>query len=108
MTKSRTDSKVDAGSGGGNEWRRELQKLREIILDCQLTEELKWGKPCYTFQKSNIVITIPFKESCALMFCKGVLLKDARRILAKPGENSQSGRWIKFTSVQGLPGWNPS
>jgi len=74
--------------------------LRMIILDCQLTEELKWVKPCYTFQKSNIVIIIPLKEYCALMFCKGALLNDANGILIKPGENTQAGRWIKFSSVR--------
>ena len=71
-----------------------------ILLDCQLTEELKWSKPCYTFQKSNIIIIIGLKEYCALVFCKGVLLNDANGILIKPGENTQAGRWIKFTSVR--------
>ena len=70
-----------------------------IILDCQLTEELKWGKPCYTFQKSNIVLIVGFKEYCALIFCKGALLNDANGILIKPGENTQAGRQIRFTNV---------
>jgi len=74
--------------------------LRTILLDCQLTEELKWGKPCYTFQNSNIVLVIGFKEYCALLFCKGALLKDANGILIKAGENTQAARQIRFTNVQ--------
>jgi len=92
--------KVDGYLRKAKKWQEELEKLRMIILDCQLTEELKWGKPCYTFQKSNIVIIIPLKEYCALMFCKGALLNDANGILIKPGENTQAGRWIKFTAVR--------
>jgi uncharacterized protein YdeI (YjbR/CyaY-like superfamily) len=92
--------KVDVFLSKAKKWQEELKKLRMIILDCQLTEELKWGKPCYTFQKSNLVIIIPLKESCALMFCKGALLNDANDILIKPGENTQAGRWIKFTNVR--------
>ncbi len=92
--------KVDGYLRKAKKWQEELAKLRMIILDCQLTEELKWGKPCYTFQKSNIVIIIPLKEYCALMFCKGALLNDANGILIKPGENTQAGRWIKFTAVR--------
>jgi uncharacterized protein YdeI (YjbR/CyaY-like superfamily) len=92
--------KVDGYLRKAKKWQEELEKLRMIILDGQLTEELKWSKPCYTFQKSNIVIIIPLKEHCALMFCKGALLKDANGILIKPGENTQAGRWIKFTSVR--------
>ena len=81
-----------------------MVKLRSIILGCGLTEELKWSKPCYTFQKSNMAIIIPLRESCALMFCKGALLKDARGILTRPGENTQAGRWIKFTSARQIAG----
>jgi len=92
--------KVDAFLRKTKKWREEIEKLRKITLDCQLNEELKWGKPCYTFQKSNTVIIIPLKENCALMFCKGALLKDANGILTKPGENTQAGRWVKFTSVR--------
>jgi uncharacterized protein YdeI (YjbR/CyaY-like superfamily) len=92
--------KVDGYLRKAKQWQAELEKLRMIILDCQLTEELKWGKPCYTFRKSNIVIIIPLKEYCALMFCKGALLNDANGILIKPGENTQAGRWIKFTAVR--------
>jgi uncharacterized protein YdeI (YjbR/CyaY-like superfamily) len=81
-------------------WQKETDKLRKIALDCDLTEELKWGKPCFTFQKKNVVIVIPLKESCALAFFKGALLKDPKRILQKAGEHTQAGRWIKFTSVK--------
>jgi uncharacterized protein YdeI (YjbR/CyaY-like superfamily) len=97
---NKTNPKVDVYLSKAKNWQKELHKLRMIILDCQLGEELKWGKPCYTFQKTNIVLLIPLKEACALMFCQGALLKDANGILLKPGENTQAGRWIKFTSVR--------
>ncbi len=79
-------------------WQKETDKLRQIALDCKLTEELKWGKPCFTFQKKNVAIVIPLKESCAFSFFKGALLKDPKHILERIG-NVQSGRWIKFTSL---------
>ncbi len=81
-------------------WREEMAKLRTIILACDLTEELKWGKPCYTFEGSNIVILQGFKETCALLFAKGALLKDPRGLLEKPGESTQGARRIPFTSVK--------
>lgn len=81
-------------------WQEELEQLRMIILDCGLTEELKWGVPCYTFQNSNILLLGAFKENCVLSFLKGALLKDADGILSKPGENTQAGRVIRFTNVQ--------
>ncbi len=81
-------------------WQKEADKLRKIALDCGLTEELKWGKLCFTFQKKNVVIVIPLKVSCALAFFKGALLKDPKRILQRAGEHAQAGRWIKFTSVR--------
>ncbi|QOD60740.1 YdeI/OmpD-associated family protein [Polaribacter haliotis] len=77
-------------------WATELKLLREIILDCGLTEEIKWGVPCYTFQQKNILILSAFKEFCSLNFLKGVLLKDPLNILEKAGENTQSARLIKF------------
>ena len=104
---NRMNPKVDGYLRKAKKWQAELEKLRMIILDCQLTEELKWGKPCYTFQKSNIVIIIPLKEYCALMFCKGALLNDANGILIKPGENTQAGRWIKFTAVREIVEMEP-
>lgn len=81
-------------------WQKETDKLRKIALDCDLTEELKWGKPCFTFMKKNIAIVIPLKESCAFSFVKGALLKDPKQILERIGEHTQAGRWIKFTSVR--------
>jgi uncharacterized protein YdeI (YjbR/CyaY-like superfamily) len=100
MTDGRTNSKVDLYIRKAKKWQEELEKLRTIILDCQLTEELKWGKPCYSFQGSNIVILLPLKEYCALLFCKGALLKDANGILVKPGENTQAARQWRFTNVR--------
>lgn len=97
---NRMNPKVDAYLSKAKKWQEELKKLRMIILDCQLTEELKWGKPCYTFQKSNIVLIQVFKEYCALLFFKGALLNDANGILIKPGENTQAGRQIRFTNVR--------
>jgi len=81
-------------------WQKETDKLRKIALDCDLVEQVKWGKPCFTFEKKNIAIVIPLKESCALAFFKGALLQDAKHILQKAGEHSQAGRWVKFTSVK--------
>ena len=79
-------------------WQKETDKLRQIALDCDLTEELKWGKPCFTFLKKNVAILIPLKESCALSFFKGALLKDPKHLLQRIGQ-MQAGRWIKFTSL---------
>ena len=81
MTKGRMNPKVDEFLSKAKRWQKEFEKLRAIVLSCGLTEELKWGKPCYTFQKSNIVLIHAFKEYCALLFFKGALLKDAKRIL---------------------------
>lgn len=92
--------KVDEYLSKAKKWQEEFEKLRMIILDCQLTEELKWGVPCYTFQKRNIVLIHGFKEYCALLFFKGALLHDAHGILIKQTENVQAGRQIRFTSVQ--------
>lgn len=77
-----------------------MEKLRAILLDCQLHEELKWRSPCYTFQGSNVAMLGGFKEYCALSFIKGVLLQDANDLLVAPGENSQSVRLVKITSVE--------
>jgi len=83
-----------------SKWQKEYQALREIILSCDLVEELKWGQPCYTYNKSNIVLIHGFKDYCALLFMKGALLKDAKKILIQQTENVQSARQIRFTSVQ--------
>jgi uncharacterized protein YdeI (YjbR/CyaY-like superfamily) len=92
--------KVDKFLSKAKHWQEEMQKLRTIVLDCGLTEELKWGKPCYAFQKSNIVIIQPFKEYCAILLFKGALLRDPKGILVKPGENTQAGRQIRFTEIR--------
>lgn len=81
-------------------WDAELEKLREIILECGLTEELKWNHPVYTSQKNNIVLIGAFNENCVISFFKGALLKDANKILQKPGENTQAGRVVRFTGVR--------
>jgi uncharacterized protein YdeI (YjbR/CyaY-like superfamily) len=92
--------KVDACLGRAPKWRDEFQKLRRIVLDCGLAEELKWGWPCYTFQKSNVVLIHGFKEYCALLFFKGALLKDPQGILIQQTKNVQAARQIRFTSVR--------
>src|SRR5207237_332796 len=88
-------------------WQQEFKKLRRIILDCELTEELKWGHPCYTFEKRNIVLIHGFKEYCALLFIKGALLKDARGILIQQTENVQAARQIRFTNVRAIVKMEP-
>ena len=92
--------KVDVFISKAQKWQKEFDKLRMIILDCQLTEELKWGVPCYTFQKGNIVLIHGFKEYCAILFFKGALLHDAHSILIQQTENVQAGRQIRFTNVR--------
>ncbi|HEV3386863.1 MAG TPA: YdeI family protein [Gemmata sp.] len=97
---NKTNPKVDFYFRKAKLWRDELAKLRTIVLDCPLTEELKWGNPCYTIQKSNIVLIHAFKEYCAFLFFKGALMKDARGILIQQTKNVQSARQIRFTSVR--------
>jgi uncharacterized protein YdeI (YjbR/CyaY-like superfamily) len=92
--------KVDFYFSKNGKWQKETEKLRTIVLDCQLNEELKWGVPCYTFQKNNIVLIHDFKEYCALLFFKGVLLKDTENILVQQTANVQSARQIRFTNIQ--------
>lgn len=94
------DPKVDIFLSKAPKWQEEFEQLRAIVLDCGLTEELKWGKPCYAFQKSNIVIIQGFKEYCALLFFKGALLHDANGILIRTGENTQAGRQVRFANVR--------
>src|ERR1700712_3299080 len=81
-------------------WQDEIKKLRTIVLDCDLTEELKWGCPCYTFEKSNVVLIHTFKEYCALLFFKGALLNDAHGILIQQTKNVQAARQVRFTNVR--------
>ncbi|MFZ2146286.1 MAG: YdeI family protein [Sedimentisphaerales bacterium] len=92
--------KVDEFLSKAQKWHDEFEKLRMIILDCGLTEELKWGVPCYTFEKSNIVLIHGFKEYCAILFVKGALLNDAKGILITQTENVQAARQVRFTNVQ--------
>jgi uncharacterized protein YdeI (YjbR/CyaY-like superfamily) len=99
--------KVDFYFTKAKMWQEELGKLRKIVLDCPLTEELKWGVPCYTFEKSNIVLIHVFKEYCALLFVKGALLKDTRGILITQTENTQAARQIRFTNLQEIEELEP-
>jgi uncharacterized protein YdeI (YjbR/CyaY-like superfamily) len=99
MTTNKKNPKVD-GYLRKPQWQAEQRKLREIVLECPLMEELKWGVPCYTFEGSNVVLIHAFKEYCALLFCKGALLKDARGILIQQTENVQAARQVRFTNVQ--------
>jgi uncharacterized protein YdeI (YjbR/CyaY-like superfamily) len=94
------NSKVDWFFEKDSKWQKAYRQLRRIVLDCGLTEELKWGKPCYTFQGSNIVLMHGFKEYCALLFPKGVLLEDFDDILIQQTKNTQSARQIRFTNVR--------
>lgn len=92
--------KVDAFLSKAKTWQAEFVKLRKIMLDCPLTEEVKWGVPCYTFQNSNVVLMHGFKDYCALLFLKGALLRDPHGILIKQTANVQSARQIRFTGVR--------
>ena len=92
--------KVDFFFNKTSKWQQEYALLRKIILQTELTEELKWGCPCYTFQKTNVVLIHGFKEYCALLFHKGALLKDTDALLIQQTENVQAARQIRFTSLQ--------
>ena len=107
-------SKAKLPAGKAGKWQEELEQLRMIVLDCGLTEELKLGAPCYTFQtclaarqKSNIVLIHVFKEYCALLFFKGALLNDANGILIQQTKNVQAGRQIRFTNVREIVKMKP-
>ena len=100
--------KVDFYFSKAKEWQEEFEKLRVIVLDCGLTEELKWGCPCYTFEKRNIVLIHGFKEYCALLFFKGALLNDANGILIQQTENVQAARQIRFTNVREIEKLKPT
>ncbi len=99
--------KVDWYFNKAEKWQKELEKLRMIVLDCLLTEELKWGVPCYTFQKNNVLLLHMFKEYCAVLFIKGALLNDANGILIQQSENVQATRQIRFTNVQEIVEMEP-
>jgi uncharacterized protein YdeI (YjbR/CyaY-like superfamily) len=108
MAPSRLNPQVDDYLKKLTKWQEESKKLRKIVLDCGLTEESKWGKPCYTFQNSNVVIIHGFKEYCALLFCKGALLKDAHHILIQQTENVQAARQIRFTNLREIIEMEPT
>ena len=96
--------KVDFFFDKSSQWQKEYKQLRTLVLDCGLTEELKWGVPCYTHQGNNVVLIHGFKEYCALLFHKGALLSDPEGILIQQTENVQSARQIRFTGLQEIVG----
>lgn len=100
MSDSSTNPNVDFYFDKDQKWQAEIRKLRMIVLESPLTEELKWGVPCYTFQKNNIVLIHVFKEYCAILFVKGALLRDPNGILIQQTQNVQAGRQLRFTSIQ--------
>ena len=100
--------KVDWFFNKTTKWQKEFAKLRTIVLDCDLVEDLKWGQPCYTYEKSNIVLIHGFKDYCALLFFKGALLKDKKKILVQQTENVQAARQIRFTSVREIEKMKPT
>ena len=104
----RTNPKVDFYFSKAKKWHEEIEQLRTIILDCDLIEELKWGQPCYRFEKSNIVLIHVFKEYCAVLFFKGALLKDAKGILIQQTKNVQAARQIRFTNVREIVKLKPA
>jgi uncharacterized protein YdeI (YjbR/CyaY-like superfamily) len=97
--KSSLNPKVDAFIGKAKKWKKELELLRSIVLDCGFDEEIKWGHPCYTVDGKNLFVLQGFKDYCAIMFFKGALLNDPKRILIKTGENTQAGRQLRFTDI---------
>lgn len=103
----RMNPEVDAYVGRAEKWQGETRRLRAILLDCGLGEELKWGKPCYTFQGGNLAIIQGFKDHCSLMFFKGALLDDAHGVLVRPGESSRAQRRVEFTSVRRIDELEP-
>lgn len=99
MSADNINSKVDFYFNEAGQWQEELERLRLIVLSCGLTEELKWGTPCYMFQNGNVVLIHTFKEYCALLFFKGALLNDPNGILVQQTGNVQAARQIRFTNV---------
>lgn len=102
MTKYSANPKVDFYFEKAEKWQEELELLRSIALDCHLNEELKWGSPCYTFDKANIVLIHAFKEYCAFLFFKGTLMKDPDNILIQQTENVQAARQVRFINVEDI------
>ncbi len=89
-------------------WRTEIDALRKIAVDCGLVEEVKWGKPCFTYQNRNVAIIIPLKEVCTFSFLNGALMKDPKHILQKIGKHTQAGRWVRFTSPKEISALRPT
>jgi len=104
MTISIMNPNVDFYFSKAKKWREELELLRIIALDCNLIEELKWGVPCYTFQKSNVVLIHVFKEYCAFLFFKGAILNDTQGMLIQQTKNVQAARQIRFNNTQEIVG----
>lgn len=104
----KTNPKVDWYFQKADRWKREIAKLRQIVLDCELTEELKWGVPCYTLAGNNVVLIHVFKDYCALLFHKGALLQDPSGILIQQTKNVQSARQIRFTSADQIDALTPA
>ena len=100
MAKTRMNPNVDFFFNKADKWQNEVNKLRTIVLGCQLTEDLKWGCPCYTIEEGNIVLIHVFKEYCAVLFFKGALLKDPKGILIQQTKNVQAARQIRFTNLR--------
>jgi uncharacterized protein YdeI (YjbR/CyaY-like superfamily) len=107
MTTNKANANVDAFIAKAKKWQEEFRKLRAILLDSDLSEDFKWSQPCYTFEGKNVVVIGGLKESCALAFFKGVLLKDVHGVLTRPGQHSQSTRWFKFASAREIAEMKP-
>ncbi|HSE18751.1 MAG TPA: DUF1801 domain-containing protein [Pyrinomonadaceae bacterium] len=105
---NKTNPKVDAFLSRAHRWREEFEKLRKLLLDSELTEDVKWGTPCYTFENRNVVLMHGFKEYCALLFFKGALLRDPNGILIKQTENVQSARQVRFNGVREIVKLKPT
>jgi uncharacterized protein YdeI (YjbR/CyaY-like superfamily) len=101
------NTKVDAYVVQASQWREVIEELRGIVLDCGLTEEFKWGKPCYSYEGTNIVVIQGFKAYCALLFMKGYLLSDPENVLIKTGENTKVGRQIRFATAGDVTALEP-
>jgi uncharacterized protein YdeI (YjbR/CyaY-like superfamily) len=108
MTNGKMNPKVDFFFSKAKKWQEEYKKLRTIVLDCGLTEELKWGVPCYVYEKSNVVLIHGFKDYFAVLFVKGALLKDTEGILIQQTKNVQAGRQIRFTNAQEIAKIKPT
>ncbi|MEZ5756582.1 MAG: DUF1801 domain-containing protein [Emcibacteraceae bacterium] len=100
-------SKIDALLNHSSNWKEERKKLHQIILGCGLDEDVKWGKLCYTYKKSNVAMIYGLKDHCAIGFFKGALIKDKSTILQKPGDNSQAMRWVKFKNIEEISKLEP-